>query len=387
MNHITLEDILQNKEERLDAFSVINGKNVLLPMRSRIKLVLIGCNGDSLIISDFKITEDNKSRFPWAEKVLPELAKTHAELGIDSSLWNNFSDNGGILVLTENNRVQAHKYLRGQPFLEEESKEGGFFILLKNKGQKIPLISISAKDFDGEKRKTLAHELCHYVDRSSITQMELSIAQTFRDVMDVELLRGSPRLGRIMTRFEKSIQNGDYKKDEMYPELLAYMQEVAIRFPEDFKKETPLLACYFDALKVLGDKKSADFPKQDKQDLYSDFFFTAGLMTSKERQIVQNQLAEKRTNASFSEQLTQKYMPEIDLYIQRTNRSIEVDKIQTDINLQQLLVRHQASSKNYRVPTKPPKISAQNNHGRSVASPNVPANIGLSAILANKGRS
>lgn len=387
MNHITLEDILQRKEERLDAFSVINGKNVLLPMRASIKLVLIGCNGDSLIISDFKLTEDNKSRFPWAEKVLPKLAKTHAELGINSSLWNNFSDNGGILVLAENNRIQAHKYLRGQPFLEEESKEGGFFMLLKNKGKEIPLISISAKDFNEEKHKTLAHELCHYADRPSSTQMALSTAQTFRDVMDVELLRGSPRLGRIMARFEKSIQNGEYNKDEMYPEFLAYMQEVAIRFPEDFKKETPLLASYFDALKVLWDKKSADFPKKDKPDLYADSFFTAGLMTPKERQIVQNQLAEKRTNTSFSEQLTQKYTPEINLYIQRTNRSIEVDKIQTDINLQQLLAQQQASLKNYRVPTKSSEIPTQNDHSGSVASPNVPANIGLSAILANKGRS
>ena len=208
-------------------------------------ILLVSKNGENLLVDERQFDFEKHPEFSWAKETYKKLREDIKKLDslpdAEGSVWRLFQQQGGFLALCENGGVHdVVESLNGKRnFPTEKHYEGGATLL------SYPIISVnSAMDYSGD--KVLLHELTH---NACHTLTNFAHSDLFKTVVEVERAHRSsdssdilPHLDKVMTY---QIQGDGYTEKDRYDELICRLHEERLKNPAEFKKQLPVLDCFY----------------------------------------------------------------------------------------------------------------------------------------------
>ena len=205
-------------------------------------ILLVSKSGENLLLDRSKIDFNKHPEFVWASEIYQKLREDVRQLDslpdAEGSVWQLFKRQGGFLALCEDGDINdVAQSLNGRRnFPTEHHTEGGMT------SASFPIISINgAMDYQND--RVLLHELTH---NACLTLINYAKSDLFKAVVEVERANHSSNiLSQVDNTITYQISGSGYTEQDRYDELIARLHEKRLQNPEEFKKQLPVLNCFF----------------------------------------------------------------------------------------------------------------------------------------------
>ncbi len=205
-------------------------------------ILLVSQNGENLLLDKSKIDFEKHPEFAWASETYQKLREDIRQLDslpdAEGSVWQLFKKQGGFLALCEDGAVSdvCNSLNGNRNFPTEHHTEGG------STANSYPIISVNgAMNYSAD--RVLLHELTH---NACFTLTDYAKSDLFKAIVEVERANHS---SDILHKTDGSItyqsSQGTYTEQQRYDELIARLHERRLQNPEEFKKQLPVLDCFF----------------------------------------------------------------------------------------------------------------------------------------------
>ena len=226
---------------------VENGETLygLMPVNVKYEeypILLVSKSGENLLLDKSQIDFGEHPEFAWASEKYQKLREDIKQLdslpNAEGSIWKLFKSQGGFLALCEDGDVfDIAKSLNGERnFPTEHHTEGGAT------HPSFPIISVNgAMNYSAD--RVLLHELTH---NACLTLIDYAQSDLFKAVVEVERANHSSNiLSKVDGAIALQTSQGGYTEQQNYDELIARIHEKRLQDPEEFKKQLPVLDCFF----------------------------------------------------------------------------------------------------------------------------------------------
>ncbi|MBP5534358.1 MAG: hypothetical protein J6Y03_02490 [Alphaproteobacteria bacterium] len=212
------------------------------PASQEYPVLLVSKNGQNILLDETQFDFGKHPEFAWAQntykKLREDIKKLDSLPSEEGAVWQLFKSQGGFLALCEDGGADdLIKSLNGKrDFPTEHHTEGGQTLTA------FPVISVnSSMDYSDD--RVLLHELTH---NACFTLINYGQSDLFKTIIEVERANhSSDILSRLNAAMDYQISGGNYTEDNRYDELLPRLHEERLKDPVEFKKQLPLLNCFF----------------------------------------------------------------------------------------------------------------------------------------------
>ena len=256
-----LGNIAEEQRDRFDIVFSPPGGEIVQPgwYAEDMQITLIDPKGQAIVVPLHEKPENLPESFAWARESLAKAAAEWDKIKYSDAapLLDNFRQRGGILNLVQGNATfeKIWETADGKvPQADDETKKGPIH------GQQLSLFKLSTsplKEADfiitlstNRGPTTLIHELTHAADHG------ISDSPLFRRCYERDNGRGEGFIVINLYNYMKElITKGTYTQEKLNHEMICRLHEVRHAYPEEFKRQCPLLEEFF--TKVLYPTLSA----------------------------------------------------------------------------------------------------------------------------------